>query len=175
MVDVCQYLKKKKKTSSARVSCTFYKRRQLALEILLWRHAVHNCVPVRIIHARYLSNSSITLTLKGHTRLFSRFRLVSNTIRPACVAPHVIETEKKNRTDYQAPTKKMRYFNEKSRGTVVTYIHTTYDIIYMSTSTLNLHAPQWLKVVQETTPHPCFASYHLRRVCTYHTSRIRYK
>ena len=49
-----------------------------------------DCAPVRIIHARDLPNSSNTLTSKGHTRLLSRFRLVSNTIRPACVAPHVI-------------------------------------------------------------------------------------
>ena len=27
----------------------------------------------------------------------------------------------------------------------------------MSTSTLDQHAPQYLKAVQETTPHPCFA------------------
>ena len=32
----------------------------------------------------------------------------------------------------------------------------------MSTSTLDQHAPQQLKVVQETTPHPCFASYIVR-------------
>ena len=69
----------------------------------MWPHAIHSCVPVRIIHARDLSNSSITLTSKGHTRLFSRFRLVSNKIRPACVAPHVIETEKKTHTDYRLP------------------------------------------------------------------------
>ena len=53
----------------------------------MWPHAIHSCVPGRIIHARDMSNSSITLTSKGHTRLFSRFRLVSNKIRPACVAP----------------------------------------------------------------------------------------
>ena len=88
-------------------------------------HALHNCVPVRIIHARDLSNSSISLTSKGHTRLFSRFRVVSNKIRPACVAPHVIETEKKvvPTTDYQVPTKKMNYFNDKSKETILTYIH----------------------------------------------------
>ena len=50
----------------------------------------HNCVPVRIFHGRDLSNSSIILTSKGHTRMCSRFRLVSNKIRPTCVAPHVI-------------------------------------------------------------------------------------
>ena len=70
---------------------------------VVWPHAIHNCVPVRIIHARDLSNSSMTLTSKGHTRLFSRFRLVSNKIRPACVSPLVIETEEKNRTDYRLP------------------------------------------------------------------------
>ena len=91
----------------------------------MWPHAIQNCVAVRIIHARYLSNSSITLTSKGHTRLFLRFCLVSNIIRPACVAPHVIETEKKivPTTDYQVPTKKMKYFNEKSKVTILTYIH----------------------------------------------------
>ena len=70
---------------------------------VVWPHAIQNCVAVRIIHARYLSNSSITLTSKGRTRLFSCFRLVLNKIRPACVAPHVIETEKKNDTDYRLP------------------------------------------------------------------------
>ena len=91
----------------------------------MWPHAIDNCVPVRIIHARNLSNSSITLISKGHTRLFSRFRSVSSKIRPACVAPHVIETEKKivPTTDYQVPTKKMEYFNEKSKVTILTYIH----------------------------------------------------
>ena len=81
---------------------------------VVWPHAIRNCVPVRIIHTRDLSNSSITLNSKGHTRLFSRFHLVSNMIRPACVAPHVIETEKKNRTDYRlpgtdVPTNEMEY------------------------------------------------------------------
>ena len=74
-----------------------YKKRQLAVRHycrLVWPHAIHNCLSVRIIHARDLSNSSITLTSKGHTRLFSHFPLVSNKIRPVCVAPHVIETEK---------------------------------------------------------------------------------
>ena len=102
----------------------------------MWTHAIHNCVPVRIIHARDLSNSSITLTSKDHTRLFSRFRLVSNKIRPACVAPHVIETEKKKSyqvptTDSQIPTKKMKYFNEKSKVTILTYMHMMSYIIHM--------------------------------------------
>ena len=91
----------------------------------MWPHAIHNCVPVIIIHAHDLSNSSITLTSKRHTRLFSRFRSVSNKIRPACVAPHVIKTEKKivPTTDYQVPTKKTNYFHEKSKVTILTYIH----------------------------------------------------
>ena len=91
----------------------------------MWPHALHNCVPVRIIHARDLSNSSITPTSKGHTRLFSRFRLVSNKIRPACVAPHVIETEKNivPTTHYQVTTEKMKYFNEKSKVTILTHTH----------------------------------------------------
>ena len=91
----------------------------------MWPHAFHNCVPVRIIHARDLSNSIITLTSNGQTWLFSRFRLVSNKIRPACVAPQVIETEKKKKTttEYQLPTKKMKYFNKKSKVTILTYIH----------------------------------------------------
>ena len=35
---------------------------------------------------------------------------------------------------------------------------------------MDQQAPQELKVVQETTPYPCFASYNVRRVCTYHAS-----
>ena len=95
----------------------------------MWPHAIHNCVPVRIIHARDLSNSSITLTSKGHTRLFSRFRLVSKTIRPACVAPHVTETEKKIVPTYRlpgthVPMKKMKYvFQWKMKSNLLTYIH----------------------------------------------------
>ena len=86
----------------------------------MWPHAIHNCVPVGIIPPRDVSNSSITLAWKGHTRLFSRFRLVSNQIRPACVAPHVIETEKRSvpTTDYQVPS--TQFLFERSEFLIAT-------------------------------------------------------
>ena len=60
---------------------------------------------------------------------FCIIRLVSNKIQPACVAPHVIETEKRNRADYRlpgtdVPTKKMKYvFQWKIKVTIITCIH----------------------------------------------------
>ena len=123
---------------------------------VVWSHAIHNCVPVRIIHARDLSNSSITLTSKGHTRLFSRFRLLSNKIRPACVAPHAIDTEKKS---YRLPTTRYRlkkwhtYFNEKSKRIWMM----SYEYEYFGSARTPVTKSR--KVVQETTSHPslfCF-------------------
>ena len=124
----------------------------------MWPHAIHNRVPVRIIHASDLSNSSITLTTIGHTRLFARFRLASNKVRSASVAPHAIELEQKNGTDYRlpgtdVPTKKMKHvFQWKSKVTNITYTHILW--YHVSTSTLDQHEPQYLKQ-QETTTHPC--------------------
>ena len=132
----------------------------------MWSHAIHNLLCTRKNNpcslAICLTNSIITLTSKGHTLLFSRFRLISNKIRPAWVAPHVIETEKKNRTDYQVSTYRLKkwntYFNEKSKVTVLTYIHMiSYEYEYFrSTRTL---------VTKSSTidhnAHLCFASYKI--------------
>ena len=63
-------------------------------------------------------------------------------------------------TDHQVTTEKWNtYFNEKSKVTILTY-H-TYIWYRMSTSTLDQHAPKQLKIVQGTTPYPCFASYKI--------------
>ena len=140
-----------------------YKKRQLAVRYYssVWPHPIHNCVPVRILHARDLSNSSITLTSKGHSRLFSRFRLVSNKIRPACVAPHVIETEKKQ--SYRLLTTRYRlkkwntYFNEKSKVTILTYIRMiSYEYEYFGSA----RTPVTKSSTRDHT-HPCFASYKI--------------
>ena len=80
-----------------------YKKRQLAVRYYCSVATRNSQLCTRKNNSRSRSNSSITLTSKGHTRLCSHFRLVSNRIRPACVASHVIETEKQNRTVYRLP------------------------------------------------------------------------
>ena len=95
----------------------------------MWPHGTHNCVPVRIIHARDLSNSSITLmTSKGHTphAAVFKFSLGIEQIRPACIAPHGIETENKfvPTTRCRRPCKIMKYVSQSKikNVTILTYI-----------------------------------------------------
>ena len=79
----------------------------------------------------------------------------------------LLEPEKKRTdyTDYQVPTKKMKYqggtyFNEKSKVTILTYIHTiSYKYEYFGSGRTPVTNSRM--VVHETTPHPCFAPYKI--------------
>ena len=122
----------------------------------VWPHAVHNCVPVRIIHACDLSNSSITLTSKGHTRLVHVFAWYP-TKSDRHVLRRMLLKPKYKCTDYRllGTDKKKKHFSDKSKVTILTNIHMWY---HMSTSILDQHAPQQIKVVQK--PHRILVLLH---------------
>ena len=106
MSDVCTM------TSSACVSCELATKnaRYLSDTTVVWPHAINYCVPQSFMLVICLTGPSPwprKATHGGFWPFLSHFRLVSNKIRPAYVAPQVIETEKQilPTTVYQAPTK----------------------------------------------------------------------
>ena len=131
---------------------------------MVWPHAIHNCVPVRIILGRDLSNSSITLTSKGYTRLFSRFHVFAwyRTKSDRHVLRRMLLNPKKKivpTTDYRVLTKKMKDFIEKSKVTILTYINMiSYEYEYFGSartpdtkSSTRDHTASLFCVMQRTT------------------------
>ena len=119
----------------------------------MWPHAIPNFIPVKIIHARYLSNNSnITLTTKGHTRLFSRFAWYRKKSDRHVLGCQLLKPKNKivPATDYQVPTKKMKCVIQWESKSNNPQVH-SYDLIYMCTGTLDQHPPQQLKLVLRST------------------------